>query len=102
VWEGVEQLGKDEFYHVHMERPPVADGLEWYGDYVYTTDTTLLVEQSFLAPFHLTAEHGQAKVDWWVRIVRRTGEDANGKPVGEDVSPHSVKWHFVVEPRPDD
>mgnify|MGYP001819546887 CR=1 FL=1 len=101
VWEEVGRLAEGEFYHVHMERPPVVEGLEWYGDYVYTKDTTLLVAQSFLAPFHLAAEHGQAKVDWWVRVVRKTGEDENGKPVGVDISPHSAKWHFIVEPRPD-
>jgi hypothetical protein len=100
VWQGVGELGADEYYHVHMDRPPPTAGVEWYGDYIYTKDTTLLVEASFLAPFHLAEEHGSAEVYWWVRVVRKTGEDENGKPVGVDISSPSEKRFFVVAPRP--
>ena len=98
VWDGVGELAEDEYYHVHLERPPPSDVVPWWGDYVYTKDTFLFVDQSFLAPFHLAAEHGRANVYWWVRVVRKTGEDDNGKPVGVDVGLPSERWFFVVEP----
>ncbi len=102
VWDGVGDLAEDEYYHVHMERPPVTDATPWYGDYVYTKDTSYFVDQSFLAPFHLAREHGRADVYWWVRVVRKTGEDENGKPLGVDVGVPSERWNFVVEPSPND
>ena len=45
------------------------------------------LRSAFLAPFHLPSEQGQAEVYWWVRVVRKTGEDENGKPVGVDIEP---------------
>jgi hypothetical protein len=99
-WRGVGDLAKDEYYHVHLDRPPTVEEVAWYGDYIYTKDTALLVEQSFLAPFHLDAEHGSAVVYWWVRVVRKTGEDEDGKPLGVDISVPSEKRFFVVEPKP--
>ena len=96
------ELGEDEFYHVHLERPPKTEAEQWYGDYVYTKDTELLVEGAFLAPFHLPAEQGHGVVYWWVRVVRRTGEDASGKPIGIDIGAPSEKRTFVTEPKPSD
>ena len=100
VWRSVGELAEDEYYHVHLDRPPKTAATPWYGDYILTKDTKLLVEQSFLAPFHLAEEHGRAEVYWWVRVVRKTGEDRNGKPIGVDVGLPSEKRYFVVEPRP--
>jgi hypothetical protein len=100
VWQSVGELTADEYYHVHLDRPPQTEGEQWYGDYVFSKDTTLLLEQSFLAPFHLGAEYGSAVVYWWVRVVRKTGEDANGKPLGIDIGLPSERRFFIVEPRP--
>jgi hypothetical protein len=102
VWRGVGELAADEYYHVHLDRPPRSSGEQWYGDYVYTKETTHLVDQSFLAPFHLTQEQGRTNVYWWVRVVRKTGEDENGKPIGVDIGSPSEKRYFTVEPRPGD
>lgn len=101
-WSPVGELTEDEYYHVHLERPPKAGTeQEWYGDYVYTKDTQFLVEDAFLAPFHLPQEQGHGVVYWWVRVVRKTGEDDSGKPIGIDVSPPSEKRTFITEPKPE-
>lgn len=101
-WSSVGELAEDEFYHVHLERPPKTEAEQWYGDYVYTKDTEFLVEGAFLAPFHLPAEQGHGVVYWWVRVVRRTGEDASGKPTGIDIGAPSEKRTFITEPKPSD
>lgn len=101
-WSSVGELAEDEFYHVHLERPPKTEAEQWYGDYVYTRDTEFLVEGAFLAPFHLPAEQGHGVVYWWVRVVRRTGEDASGKPTGIDIGAPSEKRTFITEPKPSD
>ncbi len=100
-WSSVGDLAKDEYYHLHMERRPQTEGEEWYGDYVYTKDTSYLAEVSFLAPFHQTADRGEATVYWWVRVVRKTGEDDDGKPLGVDIGAHSEERTLKLEPKPD-
>jgi hypothetical protein len=98
VWDGVGDLADDEYYHVHMERPPPMDTVPWWGDYMYTKETSLFVDRSFLKPFHLAPGQGRVDVYWWVRVVRKTGEDENGKPVGMDIGHPSERWVFVLEP----
>lgn len=98
-WSSVGDLAEDEFYHLHLERRPKTEGEDWYGDYVYTKSTSYLVD--FLVPFHLPADHGQAIVYWWVRVVRKTGEDENGKPTGVDIGLHSEERTLRLEPRPE-
>jgi hypothetical protein len=91
----------DEYYHVHMERRPRTAEEPWYGDYIYTKDTQFLAEGAFLAPFHPAQEHGHGIVYWWVRVVRKTGEDKNGKPIGIDISPSSEERTLILEPKPE-
>ena len=100
-WNSIGDLAEDEYYHVHVERPPKTEGEQWYGDYIYTKDVEQLLERAFLAPFHLPADQGHAIVYWWIRVVHKTGEDENGKPIGIDISPHSEKRTFVTEPKPE-
>jgi hypothetical protein len=100
-WTSVGDLAEDEYYHLHLERRPRTPQEPWYGDYVYTKDTQFLAEGAFLAPFHPSEEHGQGVVYWWVRVVRKTGEDTNGKPVGVDISPSSEERTLNVEPKPE-
>jgi hypothetical protein len=101
IWSSVGELAEDEYYHLHLERRPQTEGQEWYGDYVYTKETEFLVEPSFLAPFHPPNAQGHGFVYWWVRVVRKTGEDENGKPIGIDLSPSSEERVFIVEPKPE-
>jgi hypothetical protein len=100
-WSSVGDLAKDEYYHLHMERRPATEGEDWYGDYVYTKDTSYLAEGAFLAPFHPPADRGEALVYWWVRVVRKTGEDESGKPTGVDIGAHSEERMLRLEPKPD-
>ncbi len=100
-WISVGELAEDEYYHLHLERRPRTAQEPWYGDYVYTRDTQFLAEGAFLAPFHPSEEHGQGVVSWWVRVVRKTGEDTNGKPIGVDISPSSEERTLIVDPKPE-
>jgi hypothetical protein len=99
-WSPVGRLGMDEYYHVHLDAYLETNGEHWYGDYVYTKDTQYLAEGSFLAPFHPSARQGRAIVHWWVRVVRKTGEDEHGKPLGVDISQPSERRSFVTDPKP--
>jgi hypothetical protein len=99
-WSSVGELGDDEYYHVHLERRPMTEGQEWYGDYIFTKETSFLAAVPFLAPFHHSAEHGQATVYWWVWVVQKTGEDEGGKPIGVDISPYSEERTMILEPKP--
>jgi hypothetical protein len=100
-WSSAGELREDEYYHVHLERRPTTPGQEWYGDYVFTNETKFRAEVAFLAPFHLSAEHGQATVYWWVRVVHQTGQDETDKPIGVDISPYSEERTLILEPKPE-
>jgi hypothetical protein len=101
-WSTVGDLAEDEYYHVHLERPPKSEAVEWWGDYVYTKEPEFLAGMDFLAPFHYSADYGHAVVYWWVRVVRKTGEGPDGKPVGQDIGAHSEKRTLILEPKPED
>ena len=96
------ELAEDEYYHLHLDVYRQTDGEHRYGDYVFTKDTSYLAEGAFLAPFHLPAEEGLGRVEWSVRVVRKTGEDETGKPVGVDLSLPSEKRSFTLDPKPTD
>ncbi|MGD2207501.1 MAG: hypothetical protein PVH17_12065, partial [Anaerolineae bacterium] len=100
-WESVGELAADEYYHVHLDAYRTATGEHWYGDYVFTKGTTHLAEGAFLAPFHLPSDQGRSEVYWWVRVVRKTGENENGKPLGTDISPPSEKRTLMLDPKPE-
>ncbi len=100
-WSSVGELGEDEYYRLHLERRPKTEGETWYGDYVFTKQTEYLAEGSFLAPFHPSAEHGQAVVNWWVQVVRKTGEDQDGKPTGIELGGASEERTLVLDPKPE-
>ena len=100
-WSPVGDLAEDEYYHLHIERRPATEGEDWYGDYVYTKDTSYLAEGAFLANFHPPADRSEATVYWWVRVVRKTGEDKDGKPTGVDIGAHSEERTLRLEPQPD-
>ena len=101
-WSSVGQLASDEYYHLHLERRPGTAQEPWYGDYVFTKDTRYVVGGTFLDPFHPSAEHGAGEVYWWVRVVRKTGEGSDGKPLGIDLSPPSEERTLILEPKPRD
>lgn len=101
-WSSVGELAEDEYYHLHLDAFREVTGEHWYGDYVFTKETSYLVDQVFLAPFHPPEKQGEALVYWWVWVVRKTGEDKNGKPLGEDIGTPSEKRFFVTEPKPED
>jgi hypothetical protein len=99
-WRPGGQLAEDEFYHVHLEACRQMDGSHWYGVCVSTKDTTLEIEPGFLDPFHPPNQDGFAEVEWWVHVVRKTGEDEHGKPQGVALGHPSQRWTFIAEPKP--
>jgi hypothetical protein len=101
-WSSVGELAADEYYQVSFERPPQAPGMEYYGDYRFVKDPEFLFADSFLAPFHPPEVQGEATVYWWVEVVRKTGETAEGKPTGVAISPPSERWTLIVQPKPKD
>jgi hypothetical protein len=100
-WDSVGELAEDEYYHLHLDRPPMHEGMQYYGDYVYVKDTSYVLQGAFLAPFHAPESQGESVVYWWVRVVRKTGEDESGKPVGIDIGEPSEKRTMILEPKPD-
>jgi len=101
IWQPVGDLAEDEYYCVRLDAYRESDQSPWYGDYVFTKDSSFLAGDAFLAPFHPPKSQGRANVYWWVSVVRKTGEDQAGKPVGVEISPPSDKWLFVAEPKPE-
>ncbi|MBN1136973.1 MAG: hypothetical protein JXM73_10320 [Anaerolineae bacterium] len=101
IWQPVGDLAEDEYYCVHLDAYRESDRSPWYGDYMFTKDNSFLVGDTFLAPFHPPLSQGRAQVYWWVSVVRKTGEDQYGKPVGVEISPPSDKWLFVAESKPE-
>jgi hypothetical protein len=101
MWQPVGDLAEDEYYCVRLDAYRESDQSPWYGDYVFTKDSSFLAGDAFLAPFHPPESQGRANVYWWVSLVRKTGEDQAGKPVGVEISPPSDKWLFVAEPKPE-
>ncbi len=101
IWQPVGDLAEDEYYCVHLDAYRESDQAPWYGDYAFTKDSSFLAGDAFLAPFHPPESQGRATVYWWVSVVRKTGQDPTGKPVGVEISPPSEKWLFFAEPKPE-
>jgi hypothetical protein len=99
-WEPAGSLKSDEYYVVQLEAALEVTGAFWYGDQFYTQDTQLALVDAAIAPFHPPSGSGKALVSWWVRVVRKVGEDENGKPIAEDIGEPSSKRVFVTEPKP--
>ena len=72
-----------------------------WGDWVYTKETQYVLEGPFLDAFRPPEVQGDAVVDWWVRVVHKTGETQDGKPIGIDISLPSDKWALIVAPKPE-
>ena len=100
-WTSVGELAADEYYALEFYRPPQTADMQPYGDYVFLKETEFLWEGAFLAPFHPPEAQGEAVVYWWVRVVRKTGEDENGKPLGTDLSLPSPKRTMILDPKPE-
>ena len=101
-WEPVGELAEDEYYRVDLYRPSETEGLSEYGDSVLSKEPIAVFRHSFLAAFHPPEVQGDAEVEWWVRVVRKTGEDENGKPVSLDLGAASGRRTLVFDPKPED
>jgi hypothetical protein len=100
-WDYAGKLAEDEYFHLHLERRPQTETQPWWGDFVLLKDNEYVLGGDFLAPFHYSYEHGQAVVYWWVKVMRKTGEDDEGKPVGVNLSMPSEERTLILEPKPE-
>ena len=98
-WTTVGELAADEYYAVEFHRPP-KPGMQEYGDTFFEKGTEYLWAGSAKDPFHPPEVQGPVVVDWWVRVVRKTGETESGKPFGIDLSLPSQKWTLILNPKP--
>jgi len=85
-WGPVKELGPDEYYMVgiifsHEEAT-------WY-DGGWVKETTWTVPNYFGPPHSSTGLY-----NWSVIVMKRTGTDANGNPIGEPISYKSQTWSF--------
>ncbi len=85
-WEPVKELGPDEYYVVEITFSH--EGATWY-DGGWVKETTWTVPNYFGPPHSSTGLY-----NWSVSVMRRTGTDATGKPVGEPISRQSQTWSF--------
>jgi hypothetical protein len=98
-WTSVGELAADEYYAVEFYRPP-KPGIQDYGDTFFVKETKYLWAEFDKDPFHPPEVQGPMVVDWWVRVVRKTGETESGKPFGIDLSLPSQKWTLILNPKP--
>lgn len=101
IWESVGELEEDEFYALKLERRPQTSTQPWWSGEVLLKETNYVLEGDFLAPFHYASEHGDAMVYWWVRVVRKTGEDTSGQPESIDIGALSEERLLILDPKPE-
>jgi hypothetical protein len=84
-WEALKDLAPDEYYRVDIEFN--------FGEstplYRYTTRDTRLT-----APEALYSTPNCRIFNWQVTLMRQTGEDQNGQPLGVPLSYPSLYWYF--------
>jgi hypothetical protein len=84
-WQPLKELAQDEYYRVDIqfnydESSPL---------YRYATRQT-----QFTVPENLYSQPNCRIFNWQVTLMRKTGEDQNGQPVGEPLSYPSLYWYF--------
>jgi serine/threonine protein kinase len=94
-WRPVGQLADEEHYKITVAY--AHQGQTWYDEVPWTRDTNwLLSEHRYLLDL---CDDGRYR--WSVQIVRRTGVDADGKPVGTPLSPASeertLTWQLASD-----
>jgi hypothetical protein len=84
-WQPLKELAQDEYYRVDIqfnydESSPL---------YRYATRQT-----QFNLPDKLYSQPNCRIFNWQVTLMRKTGEDQNGQPVGDPLSYPSLYWYF--------
>ena len=89
AWEPVGNVPGDSYYAITVSYTHL--GTTWYDDVPWTHGTTwTLSEHSYLLDL---SDDGQFQ--WSVQVVRPTGLDANGRPMGEPLSAPSEVWMLI-------
>jgi len=97
-WQAVGELREDEYYVVELAYNH--KGAVWYDETPWLRETSW--ELSTHRYLHDLSSDGVYR--WSVRVMRRTGADAAGRPVGEPLSPSSemrtLVWQAPPRPTP--
>jgi hypothetical protein len=79
-------LAPNEYYVPTVAYSPVSDPSQtWYDDTPWTKETSWQMSDNR----YLLSLSADGEFRWAVRVMRRTGIDAEGKPEGTAVSPMS-------------
>jgi hypothetical protein len=99
-WVPVGELAEDEYYRIDLDRPVQREGMiPAYGDWFHVKEPRFVWSGNASAPFHPPGTEGDAQVYWWVRVVRKTGQDEAGRLIGADISPLSEERFLILEPK---
>ena len=83
------ELPADGYYVITLAYSHL--GATWYDEVPWTRDTSwLLSEHRYLIDL---ADNGV--MTWSVQVMVKTGEDADGNPIGAAVSPSSEQWQLT-------
>jgi hypothetical protein len=85
-WAPVGELGPDGYYVVEITFPH--EEATWY-DGGWVKESTWAVPNYFGWPHSSTGRY-----EWSVTVMQWTGNDADGKPIGQPISPQSPTWSF--------
>ncbi|MEJ2207935.1 MAG: hypothetical protein P8129_02730 [Anaerolineae bacterium] len=99
-WVPVGELAAEEYYVVEFYRP-ARGGVDAYGDYFYVKEPEFVWQGSAKDPFHPPESQGDAVVEWWVRVVQKTGQDSQGKDIGIDISVPSERRTLILRAKPE-
>ncbi len=88
-WQSVGVLPRDAYYVITVAFYRL--GEVWYDDTPWTEDTSwALGEHDYLLDL---SDDGQFQ--WSVQVMRQTGLDDDGKPIGNAISPSSETWSLT-------
>ena len=85
TWEPVKDLAQDEYYQVKLN----FNYKENNPSYIYATRDT-----QFTVPEELYRIPNCQVFNWRITLMRQTGVDSQGKPVGEPLSYDSLYWYY--------
>jgi hypothetical protein len=94
-WQSVGQLPEDVYYEVQVLFTPVEDPTQtWKDETPWTKDTRWTLSEHDYLPDLAARGH----FAWSVQVVHKTGENAQGRPLGVPLSPLGVARNLIWLP----
>lgn len=95
-WQSVGQLPGEAYYEVQVLFAPRQDPTQVWKDEIPWMKDTRWTLSEHLYLFDLASD---GQFTWSAQVVQKTGEDADGRPVGIPVSPMSASHRLFWKPR---